>query len=224
MMKNKFGIQQPTDVDVSLPQAIWSLEPRVVVTTNYDRVLEWAKSSAQFAAFVADGYQHESLWHPAGWVWRSSNNITEPEYWDNSKWNGMTCPVVGVSWWEADAFCRWAKLRLPTEHEWEATARGPNDREVVLCNSEESGLGRTSPVGIFPQSMSHCGSHDMAGNVWEWCSDHYDPAKQKDDNAGRVLRGGSWFNRADFCRSAIRDYGRPDYRIFDLGFRVARTL
>ncbi len=189
-------------------------------------------TNAQFAAFVTDGYQTESQWHPAGWAWRSSNNITQPEYWDDSKWNGATCPVVGVSWWEADAFCRWAKVRLPAECEWEAVARGPaglkypwgNEDRIGLCNSNELGLSRTSAVGIFPPSVSHCGAHDMAGNVWEWCSDHYDPAEQKDDNAGRVLRGGSWSNQADDGRSAIRYLRRPDFRSHNFGFRVARTL
>ena len=189
-------------------------------------------TNAQFAAFVADGYQNGSLWHPVGWKWRTTNNITQPEYCDDSKWNGPTCPVVGVFWWEADAFCRWAGVRLPTEHEWEAAARGPeglkyprgNDREEVLCNSDESGLDRTSSVGIFPQSVSHCGAHDMAGNVWEWCSDHYKPAEKKDDNAGRVLRGGSWYIPAVSCRSSVRIHFPPDFRLNLIGFRVARTL
>ena len=160
------------------------------------------------------------------------NNITQPEYWDDSKWNGATCPVVGISCWEADAFCRWAKVRLATEHEWEAAARGPaglkypwgNEDRIGLCNSNEMGLSRTSAVGIFPPSVSHCGAHDMAGIVWERCSDHYEPVRQKDDNAGRVLRGGSWFIQAVNCRSAIRVNGQPDFRSRIVGFRVARTL
>ena len=189
-------------------------------------------TNAQFAAFIIDGYHTESLWHPAGWAWRSSNNITQPEYWDDPMWNGATCPVVGVSWWEADAFCRWARVRLATEREWEAAARGPDGFEYPwgngwredVCNSDESGLSRTSAVGIFPLSASHCGAHEMAGNVWEWCHDHYDPAEQKNDNASRVLRGGSWNIRADFCRSSFRFIFQPGYRNYIIGFRVARTL
>jgi len=192
----------------------------------------YAVTNAQFAGFVAEGYQDQQLWHPAGWTWRESNNITQPDHWADSKWNGATCPVVGVSWWEADAFCRWAKVRLPNEHEWEAAARGPKGLEYPwsdqwqegLCNSAETGLGRTSPVGIFPKSGSFCGAQDMAGNVWEWCSDHYDPAERKKDNAGRVLRDGSWINLAVNCRSSIRRDVLPDIRNYIFGFRVARTL
>ena len=99
-----------------------------------------------------------------------------------------------------------------------------NEWKEGLCNSNESGLRRTSAVGIFPESVSDCGAHDMAGNVWEWCSDHYDPARQKDDSAGRVLRGGSWVYRAVVCRSFIRGVYGPGNRNFDIGFRVARTL
>ena len=189
-------------------------------------------TNAQFALFVQDGYQNESLWHPAGWKWRTSNNATQPAHWDKSKWNGATCPVVGVSWWEADAFCRWAGVRLPAEREWEAAARGPkglvypwdNKWKDGICNTSETALERTSPVGIFPQSGSFCGAHDMAGNVWEWCVDLYDPTKQKDHNAGRVLCGGSWINDAVNCRSSIRFDDPPDGRSVNVGFRVARTL
>lgn len=189
-------------------------------------------TNAQFAAFVDDGYQDETFWHPAGWKWRTANSVTMPLHWDDLQWNGATCPVVGISWWEADAFCRWAGVRLPSEREWEAAARGPNGLVYPwdnkwkdgICNAKETALQQTSPVGIFPQSASSCGAHDMAGNVWEWCVDHYNPAEQKDNNAGRVLRGGSWRGRAGSCRSSIRNDLRPEGRDVAIGFRVARTL
>ena len=189
-------------------------------------------TNAQFAGFVREGYSDASFWHPTGWQWRCKSSINEPHFWNDAEWNGPTQPVVGISWWEADAFCRWAKVRLPTEHEWEAAARGPrgfvypwsNEWQNGICNSFQCGLGKTSPVGIFPGSVAACGAHDMAGNVWEWCSDHYDPAEQKDDNASRVLRGGSWVVQADYCRSSIRDLNGPESRNIVVGFRVARTL
>lgn len=157
--------------------------------------------------------------------------MTEPELWRDSKWNGPTQPVVGVSWWEADAFCRWAGCRLPTEREWEAAARGPEGWDYPwkgewregICNSSEADLGVTTPVGIFPDSAAVCGAHDMAGNVWEWCNDIWDPSKLSDPDAGRVLRGGSWFNYLHLCRSAIRNFRRPDDRNDFYGFRAART-
>jgi formylglycine-generating enzyme required for sulfatase activity len=152
-------------------------------------------------------------------------------YWRNLKWNGATQPVAGVSWWEADASCRWAGCRLPTEREREAAARGPQGRAYPwgdkwregICNTAEAVLGLTSPVGIFPQSAAVCGAHDRAGNVWEWCADTFDPAAADHPQTGRVLRGGAWNIPPVFCRSAIRLGYHPDDRDRFGGFRAART-
>ncbi len=189
-------------------------------------------TNGQFSGFMkAGGYGERSLWHEAGWRWREENNVREPEYWRDSKWNGATQPVVGVSWWEADAFCRWAGCRLPSEREWEAAARGPHgwnypwegDWRPSICNSYEAELGVTTPVGIFPQSVAVCGAHDMAGNVWEWCDDKWNPTDVDEPNAGRVLRGGAWYCDPVDCRSAIRYSHQPEDRPNFIGFRAART-
>lgn len=189
-------------------------------------------TNGQFARFwESGGYGIQSLWHPSGWRWREENNIREPGYWMDAKWNGAAQPVVGVTWWEADAFCRWANCRLPAEREWEAAARGPegwaypwgNDWIEGICNTNEAGLNVTTPVGIFPRSAAICGAHDMAGNVWEWCGDTFDPAQTNVPDTGRVLRGGSWVDSPRYCRSAFRVDFRPDVRSDYIGFRVART-
>lgn len=197
------------------------------------RLSKYPVTNLPFARFVAaGGYDKKSLWHDDGWKWREANSVVEPVYWQNSKWNGRTQPIVGVSWWEADAFCRWAGCRLPTEREWEAAARGPqgwaypwdNDWREGICNSNEANLGVTTPAGIFPRSAAVCGAHDMAGNVWEWCGDTFDPAQEDAPAAGRVLRGGSWYVPSGYCRSAVRGRLPPDYRvIIPIGFRAART-
>ena len=132
-------------------------------------------------------------------------------------------PVVGVSYWEAEAFAQWAGGRLPSEHEWEAAARGPEGRaypwgdpwEAGICNSGESQLGETSPVGIFPRSRSPFGLEDMAGNVWEWCSDGIrrlepgEPGRRLGERR-RALPGG--------LPQQGRAVGSGDV---DLGFRLA---
>jgi formylglycine-generating enzyme required for sulfatase activity len=88
-------------------------------------------SNAEYKEFIdAGGYQAEAYWNPVGWAWRVANNITLPFSWDSDLYHGggipgnEDFPVNGVSWWEADAYCRWAGKRLPTEAEWEKAAKG----------------------------------------------------------------------------------------------------
>jgi formylglycine-generating enzyme required for sulfatase activity len=130
--------------------------------------------------------------------------------------------VVGVSWWEAEAFCKWAGGFLPTELHWEAAARGPrglvypwgDEREDVICNSYEAELCSPSVVGVFPRDRTDCtGVMDMAGNVLEWCQDV--------EASGRVIRGGCWGLHARICRAADRGRIEPQARASYLGFRVA---
>jgi formylglycine-generating enzyme required for sulfatase activity len=183
-------------------------------------------TNSQFALFVGDnGYGRREFWSDQGWQWIQQARTTLPEYWRHPKYNAPTQPVVGVSWWEAEAFCRWAGGFLPTEQQWEAAARGPdgyeypwgNDWEDGICNTFEAKLGCPSAVGIFPRARSVFGLEDMAGNVWEWCSDPY-------GGSSRVIRGGGWLSDAGCCRAASR-YGLvPSIRNNGLGFRLARAV
>jgi formylglycine-generating enzyme required for sulfatase activity len=133
-------------------------------------------TNGQYRAFLDDGgYGKRDCWSEAGWAWRQREKISEPRFWRGRRWNGPNQPVVGVSFWEAEACCRWAGGRLPREQEWEVAARGRdgyrypwgNDWQDGICNSEEAGLGVTSPVGLFPGSRQRpLGLEDLAGNVW----------------------------------------------------------
>jgi hypothetical protein len=188
---------------------------------------------SQFAPFIEDGgYQDRQWWSDVGWGWREKEGVTEPSYWRDSRFNAPNQPVVGVSFWEAEAFCRWAGGRLPTEREWEAAARGPQGHAYPwggpwvdeICNTREAGLGRTSPVGLFPRArQKELGIEDLAGNAWEWCLDKYDsPGDAAIDDSGgsRVLRGGSWGNLQGRARAVFRHYSHPYARYGSYGFRV----
>jgi len=150
------------------------------------------------------------------------------------KWQD-THPIVNVTWYDARAYAAWAGAALPTEAQFEKAARGTDGRTFVWGNSFTKSTchtsdGKTAPVGSYPTGVSPYGALDMAGNVWEWCDDWYDPdyyAIAPTDNplgpatgTTRVLRGGSWgFNVAEFFQVTYRNRCLPGCRYGDHGFR-----
>jgi formylglycine-generating enzyme required for sulfatase activity len=151
-------------------------------------------------------------------------------------------PVVEVSWYGAQAYCQWAGGRLPTEAQWEYGARGEDGRlypwgdDPPTCDLAQFDEcdGRTVPVGSFsPEGDSPFGLADMAGNVWEWTADWYDPDYYENGLTNnppgppsgdrKVLRGGSWLNFVnDVVRAASRNYNVPTNRSNLVGFRCAQ--
>jgi formylglycine-generating enzyme required for sulfatase activity len=237
----------------------WSREmPRRQVHLDAYEVARYPTTNAMFARFIADGGYEDQLWWPEAieeGYWSEENGFrygNRPRFWDDSRWRNPSQPVVGVSWYEATAYSRWLTAalddgytyRLPSEAEWERAARGSQGRRYPWgddwredhCNSEEAGLGATSPVGIFTQGAAQGGIEDMAGNVWEWCRDWYGEdtyahAGEERNPIGpdqgdyRVVRGGSWANDGPSrCRCGYRSGDSPRYWDDSGGFRCVRTL
>ena len=237
--------------------------PRHQVALDAFALARYPTTNAMFRCFwEAGGYANERWWPDAkaAKVWQPDGTVKDwtnaprrqPFYWDDGRFSNPSQPIVGVTWYEAVAYCRWLTAtlndgclyRLPTEAEWERAARGPdgwrypwgNDWGEGQANSKELNLERTTAVGIFPQGISAEGVLDLAGNVWEWCSDWFDEkaysrrasrvtSNPAGANSGKykVLRGGSWYNDKNDVRCAFPRRAPPVSRDVAVGFRVARS-
>lgn len=211
-------------------------------------------TAGDWMKFIEDGgYRRRELWAEQGWEWRRSENAERPEYWtpdyEYIAAHGLRAldpyePVSSVSWFEADAYARWAGKRLPSEAEWEyASSHTPKGKRLYPWGDQEPtpehasfGINRwdPGPVGQRPDGASFFGILDMAGGVWEWTSTPFLPypgfeafpydGYSKDHMDGRhfVCRGGSWATAAPILRTTFRNWYVPSYRQGLLGLRCAK--
>ncbi len=200
---------------------------RVVIKHDY-WIDQYPVTNQKYGEFVlGGGYGRPQYWSDDGWQWKMKHDVAAPEFWNDGTWNKPDHPVVGVSYFEAEAYATWVGKRLPTEQEWEKAARGEGGHQYPWgeefdkdrCNSTESRIGHTTSVSQYPNGVSPYDCYDMAGNVWEWCSSWYDESQGL-----RVIRGGSWGHGSGDLRASYRDGGFTDYRLNLLGFRLVQDL
>lgn len=236
---------EPYSDDVELPQH------SVYLHAYY--IGKYEVTRGEYRAFMdAGAYTNSSYWSTDGWNWKG--NRTEPDYWAAYQdWDGLddgigsfvqtdSHPVVGVSYYEAEAYCNWARGYLPTEAEWEKAARWTGGHANVYpwgdtwdeqkCNNWSDSLYQgyqTAPVGSYPDGASPYGCQDMAGNVHEWTRDGFASYPESENpfdysDIFPVMRGGDWAGSGDIrCRCANRfvyGLGGKDKSSMYGGFRL----
>jgi iron(II)-dependent oxidoreductase len=225
------------------------------------RISKAPVTNGEFAEFVdAGGYRSRELWSAEGWAWRESAGAERPVYWQRKDGGGWTwlrhghveplaphAPAMFVNWFEAEAWCRWANRRLPTEAEWEAVAVGVPDGPGLAEAKRPWPWGEAAPspkhanlefacdgpldVAACPAGDSAFGCRQMIGNVWEWTAsdfvpfpgftaDPYADYSQPWFNTRKVLRGGGFATSARIARPGYRNFFTPERNDVIAGFRT----
>ena len=220
-------------------------------------------SNIEFVEFVeAGGYQNSQYWCEEGLLWKQKYKAEHPGYWIADDFNQWLMrrfdqtlvlpphePVSHITWFEANAYCRWAGVRLPTEIEWEVAALGERDSNGSLSNNKrrypwgnstqpdfanlDGRIIGFADVAAFSQGDSAFGCRQMLGNVWEWTSDTFQPFPGFSADAykdysrplfgtTKVLKGGAWTSRSRMLHGTYRNFFEPGRWDIFSGFRVCK--
>jgi len=243
------ALAAPVDIDAGSFQQGDAAQPDTApvrqVTLGAYRIDRAEVSVGDFARFVAEGWSTEGHWTAAGWRWAQAHPATDRT---DLRTAGRDAdhPVVAVTWYEADAYCRWSGGSLPTEAQWERASCGADGARYAWGDADDvaapwySGgkFGRVSEVSTQtaaqadPALASPVGLVHTAGNVWEWTADWYHREAYADNRAPtdptgpstgtwRVLRGGSFMNLPSYCTCTHREPALPDRIALTTGFRCA---
>ena len=194
-------------------------------------------TNAEWAEFIDDGgYARAELWLSEGWAWRGAHDLAAPLHWRDERQLGLdglrardpAAPVAHISFFEADAFARWAGARLPTEFEWEAAA-------ATIDPASGNQLDSAGPVS--PKATTGSGLRQMFGDVWQWTASAFLPYpgfRVADGAVGEyngkfmsgqmVLRGASCATPRGSSRATVRNFFSPTARWQFSGLRLARDI
>jgi len=254
----KFILGAPKNSDFVFDNEKWAHEVKV----EPFKISKTAVTEGQFAKFVDDnGYKEKKYWSNEGWKWLHATQAEHPIYWrkENNEWKKRhfdkwipieeNRAIIHVSWYEADAYCKWFKRRLPTELEWEVAAASESDGNILnnkkrimpwgnsIANADQANLGwqamGTVDVRAHEKGDSAFGCRQMIGNVWEWTSttfkpypgftpDMYKEYSQTSFDTRKVLRGGCWATQPRLIRNTWRNFYTPDRRDVFSGFRTCK--
>jgi ergothioneine biosynthesis protein EgtB len=215
--------------------------PRHSVLLHPHALADRLVTNSEWLGFIEEGgYSRPGLWMADGWAWASENSVEAPLYWrrEEDGWSRFGLdgprplaaaePVAHISWYEADAFARWAGARLPREEEWEAAAAG-------FDPASGNQLDGSAPVR--PRPAAGTGLRQMFGDLWEWTMSAYSPYPGYRPPQGTVgeyngkfmvnqlvLRGGSCATPRGHLRASYRNFFYPHQRWMFSGLRLARDL
>ncbi len=257
-------LSTPEDLHVFLPvsQSSFAISKYLITNSQYERFLKPENFQNKdlwinFPKYDENSSLMNETWGTEPWDWLNiqediQDGVLLPRHWRNPRFgiNRRHAPVVGISWYEANAYCNWLLqnwnildegkqdlpkpkwIRLPVETEWVLAAGGednqrfafgelkdPEKEIIAYANTSESGIGRATPVWMYPQGKSPSGAMDMSGNVFEWQANYSDMK-----NGWLRLRGGSWHYNEDIARVSIRYFGRPYNWYYYIGFRLVVSL
>jgi formylglycine-generating enzyme required for sulfatase activity len=223
---------------------------QMTLATAY-RIGRFPVTNAEYRAFIEAGGADlsQDWWTEEGRAWHESEERTEPALWQDETQNSPHQPVVGVTWYEAVAYCAWrtaqghdagwlpaeAIIRLPTYAEWVRAARqtdqrrypwGDADPDPERANYQATGLSSPSPVGCFPRGAAQCGAQDLAGNIWEWTASLWKQPRQQEPltdqrwKAKLIVLSGSFAEGSDELSCGARRWYFPIWWNGDVGFRL----
>lgn len=247
----------PDDLDVMLPIKAGPIlcgdeKKEARIDKDY-WIGKYPVTNAQYRRFVeAGGYKTETFWSQEGWAWREKDENQLPRYWEDRKLANPLSPVVGVSYYEAEAYCRWSQLqmranpavfglpadqagalicRLPSNDEWERAARGQDGREypwsgefsATKANSDKSWQSADNEERGTTAVNAFPQGESPAG-LFDCAGNVWEWTSSTDKDGYRFIRGGAWDRSADYLRCAFRRRGLPGARAYILGFRLVLSV